>query len=326
MQTAVPATPPQTPGLLVITNEQWFDRWGLAEELIATFDQARDPSVPLSVPSSPANTIPEIGPNPILTAESFADAGIPAPTTASAAAPIGTTFDQATSAPLFANTTFLLDPPALGLPPSGVEHMQAKLRFQRRVNGGNFGLTPVTSDGPQTDSILVEFQPANQCVNTVRGSVVQSSVLTGLTFATSFDSTKSTTTMTFSDANGTVTLQPGPPPGAISFDLSHLQLWAVVMKKIQDVTGNQQLACGDIFAQDSSGNFTLQGPTATAIDDKNSVVYLLEVLTTKKVTDLAFTGGLRNAANLLFAGVQTGQQPQDADARVQRVLGSVQNG
>ena len=254
------------------------------------------------MPSSPANTIPEIGPNPILTAESFADAGIPAPTTASAAAPIGTTFDQATSAPLFANTTFLLDPPALGLPPSGVEHMQAKLRFQRRVNGGNFGLTPVTSDGPQTDSILVEFQPANQCVNTVRGSVVQSSVLTGLTFATSFDSTKSTTTMTFSDANGTVTLQPGPPPGAISFDLSHLQLWAVVMKKIQDVTGNQQLACGDIFAQDSSGNFTLQGPTATAIDDKNSVVYLLEVLTTKKVTDLAFTGGLRNAANLLFAG------------------------
>ena len=328
MQTAAPSSPPQTPGLLVITNEQWFERWGLAEELIATFDQARDPSVPLSVPAGPANTIPEIGPNPILTAKSFTDAGIPLPSAATAAAPIGTTFDQATSAPLFANTTFLLDPAALDLPPSGVEHMQAKLRFNRRVNAGNFVLATgasATSDGPQTDGILVEFQPANQCVNSVRGGVVQSSLLSGLTFATSFDSAHSTTTMTFSDTNGPLTLQPGPPPSKIVFDLSHLQLWAVVMKMIQDVTGSQELACIDIFAQDSSGNFILQGPTATAIDDRNSVVYLLEVLTTKKVTDLAFTGGLRNAANLLFAVVQTGQQPQDAEARVQRILGSIQN-
>jgi hypothetical protein len=329
MQTALSATPPQTPGLLVITNEQWFERWGLAEELIATFDQARDPSVPL--PASPgipdpANTIPEIGPNPILTADRFAKAGITPPIQPVAAgAPIGTTFDQATSAPLFANTMFQLDPATLGLPTSGVEHMQAKLRFQRRVNAGNFGPNPVTSDGRQTDSMLVEFQPANQCVNTVRGNLVQSSALTALTFATSFDSAHTTTTMTFSDTNGPLTLQPGPPPGPIAFDLSHLQLWAVVMKKIQDVTGNQQLACVDIFAQDSSGNFTLQGPTAAAIDDRNSVVYLLEVLTTKKASDLAFAGGLRNAANHLFAGLQTGQQAQDAEARVQRVLGSVQN-
>jgi len=328
MQTAASSSPPPTPGLLVITNEQWFERWGLAEELIATFDQARDPSVPLSVPAAPADTIPEIGPNPILTANSFTDAGIPRPSAATAAAPIGTTFDQATSAPLFANTTFLLDPAALDLPPTGVEHMQAKLRFNRRVNAGNFVLStgaPATSDGPQTDSILVEFQPANQRVNTVRGSVVQSSLLSGLTFATSFDSAHSTTTMTFSDANGPLTLQPGPPPSKIVFDLSHLQLWAVVMKMIQDVTGSPQLACIDIFAQDASGNFTLQGPTATAIDDKNSVVYLLEVLTTKKVRDLAFTGGLRNAANLLFAVPQLGQQAQDAEVRVERVLGSIQN-
>src|SRR5581483_4059345 len=276
------------------------ERWGLAEELIATFDQARDPSVPLPArpgATDPANTIPEIGPNPILTANSFTDARIPLPSAPTAAAPIGTTFDQATSAPLFANTTFLLDPAALDLPPFGVEHMQAELRFNRRVNGGTFGLkqvnpdgsqTDLISDGPPTDSILVEFQPANQCVNTVRGGVVQSSLLTGLTFATSFDSTHSATTMTFSDTNGPVTLQPGPPPSTIDFDLSHLQLWAVVMKLIQDVKGTGQLACVDIFAQDSSGNFTLQGPTAAAIDDKNSVVYLLEVLTTKKVTDLAF--------------------------------------
>jgi hypothetical protein len=335
MQTAATANPLQTPGLLVIANEQWFERWGLAEELIAIFDQARDPSTPLSVQDDP-NAIPEIGPNPILTADSFADAGITLPKNAGAtAAPIGTTFDQATSAPLFANTTFLLDPTTLGLPASGVEHMQAKLRFQRRVNGGVFGLkqvnpdgsqTDLIADGPPTDSILVEFQPASQCVNTVQGSVVQSSALSGLTFATSFDSAHSITTMTFSNSNGAVTLQPGPPPGKIAFDLSHLQLWAVVMKNIYDVTGSQKLACVDIFAPDASGNFTLQGPTATAIDDNNTVVYLIEVLTTKKASDLPFTGGLGKAANLLFAGVQTGQQPQDADARVQRVLGSIQNG
>lgn len=330
MQKATPTDPPQTPGLLVITNEQWYERWGLAEELITTFDQARDPSVP--VPTSPgindpANTIPEIGPNPILTAGSFADAGIKIGNVA-AAVPIGTTFDQATSAPLFANTTFLLEPATLGLPPSGVEHMQAKLRFQRRVNGERFGTNLSSPASSLTDSILVEFQPGNQRVNAIQGGgAVQSLLLSSLSFATSFDSGSSTTAMTFANAGAAVTLQPGPPPGRIVFDLSHLQLWAVVMKKICDVTGKPQLACLDILVQDASdpaGRFIVQGAGAKAIDATGCVVFLLEVLTTQKAADLGFKGGLRAAAALLFSNPQNGQAG-DVDARVQRVLGSVQN-
>jgi hypothetical protein len=164
-QPAVVTDPPQTPGMVVIANEQWFDQWGLAEQMVAGFDQARDPSVPLAVPLAGANPIPEIGPNPILSASSFGDTKITLLPSVPAD-PMGTTFDQATSAPLFANTTFLLDPPKLGLPAFGAEHLQARVSFKRVINGSNFGVGTAQTDpaSDSTGSFLIEFQPGGRLI------------------------------------------------------------------------------------------------------------------------------------------------------------------
>jgi len=324
-----PAAPSKSPAIVVIANEQCFDQWGLAEELVAVFDQARDPAVPLTVPADQANPIPEIGPNPILSVHNFADTkiklSVPVP-----ADPMGTTFDQATSSPLFANTTYLLDPSKLGLPISGVEHLQARVRFQRIVNGSYFGAAGTKVQSDPTDSFLIEFQPGSQQVNSISGGVVTPVNISDLTCQTSFVAAPSATAsatavLTFSNAAGPVTLQAGPTDSAL-FDLSHLQLWALMMRRIKDVTGNPQLTFVNWFVQDThdpAGRFIVQADDITAIDSSDCIVFLMEILSVPTIDLLAFQGGIKAAADLLFPPVKTGQQPQDTLARIARPFDGV---
>jgi len=318
--------PPQTPGILVVSNEQWFDQWGLAEELTATLDQARDPSVPLAVPTSQANPIPESGPNPILSASRFKDLvpndlGPTAPLD-----PMGATFDQGTSSALFANTTFELNPSNLGLPASGVEHFLARVRFNRSVRGDHFGLNQVQSQA--SDPFQIEFHPGDRQINAIQGGVTTATDVATLRFTTSVipapdANSHPTAVLSFSNPAGAVQLQSGPPQSGL-FDLSHLQLWALLFTKIQDVTGKARLSCVSIFVQEPSNpqEFIWQDSDtpSSVIDRTNCLVYLVEVLTVQPAALLPFRGGIRAAADLLLPAPVPSQQPGDTPARKQRLF------
>src|ERR1700722_18376489 len=88
--------------------------------------------------------------------------------------------------------------------------------------------------------------------------------------------------LSFSNAAGAVQLQPGPPQSGF-FDLSHLQLWALLVRKIQDATGAPRLSCVSIFVQDPCNpkQFIWQDSEnpGSLIDRTNCIVYLVEVLT-----------------------------------------------
>lgn len=158
--------PYPTPELLVVANEPWFQIGGLAEELRAEIALARDPTIPLTVADADADPIPELGPNPILSALAQSDAHLTYSSTAAAAYPVGTTFDLGPSA-LYNSTCFRLSPSALQwtgnnggyLQGQGLEHFEVKIRFRRTINGQAFGdNTLLESD--LTDAFLAEFQPS----------------------------------------------------------------------------------------------------------------------------------------------------------------------
>jgi hypothetical protein len=271
----------------VVVNEPWFQIGGLAEELRAELEPARDPSVPLSFPSSSANPMPEIGPAQTLTGKP-SDVQFGAQTEI-AAEPIGTTFDLATSAPLFGGACFKLKPSMLAwngqFPPSTrMEYFQAKVRFRRVINATKWGgADDLQSD--LTDAFLVEFQPSfihcNVQVLASDGSgtwVDEGPIaVTDLTFSIS----GSTLSFTWQDPQGTwhkgVKLVPGPPRTDL-FVPTNLKLWALVMQKITDAFGNQQLAPVDILPQSADGtSFTFSISAATIPTQTAVVIYLLQM-------------------------------------------------
>jgi len=291
----IPMTEPDStgtrklPDLLVIANEPWFAMGGLAEELRAELDLARDPSVPLSTPTLNANPIPEFGPNPILSATSLNQpkvgfSGSPAP-----ADPVGATFDQDSSAAFFGNTCFRLKSSMLlssasapygGVPvPDGLEHFEAKIRFRRVVNGAPFGL-PILSQSDLTDAFWVEFQSSFihcSVTPTPPGRVAIDDLRFSITGGTN---------LSFTWNKISVTPVAGPPAS------SQLQLWALVMRSIYDVTGNVQMAAVNILGP----GFAFPTPTS---DSPDLVVYLLEVLYSNEYHG-TFVSGIDNAAALLF--------------------------
>ena len=307
------------PDLLAIANEPWFTLAGLSEELHAELDLARDPSFPLSVSTAQANPIPELGPNPILSAQSLESSDLKFTTGAAIPAqPLGTTFDLDTTAPLFGNTCFRVRPSMLWssagifsgtLPPSGLEHFTARVRFKRVICGTAFGLPVDPQPSDLTDPFLVEFQSSfDHCF-----------VTNPATAATSLQKFKD---LTFSIANGAiqfayagapVTLQPGPPQNP------HLELWALVMNLVADATGQVQ---DQTFAADL---VSLTTPTTAPVSSAMGI-YILEVLCTEGYQG-TFTSGISNAAAMLFGNpADPNRLLSDVKARIQRCSPMISNG
>jgi hypothetical protein len=317
--------PYPTPELLVVANEPWFQIGGLAEELRAEIALARDPTIPLTVADADANPIPELGPNPILSALAQNDAHLTYSSTAAAAYPVGTTFDLGPSA-LYNSTCFRLSPSALQwtgnnggyLQGQGLEHFEVKIRFRRTINGQAFGdNTLLESD--LTDAFLAEFQPSFLHCN-VRNSngAVSTVAISNLQFSAAAI-TGNQTALTFWYQGGQVTLEPGPPNTPL-FDLSQprLKLWAVLIQQVTDVTGAPTIRALDIFAQDDDNPLQFVAPSAITGSSDGLSAYLIEVLDSNPASQSGtpFRGGINGAAQLLFPGASeplaTGQSPDTA--------------
>jgi hypothetical protein len=311
------------PNLLVIANEPWFSVGGLAEELHAQLDLSRDPSYPLDVPIQQANPMPELGPNPILSGESLESSKLTFRSgDASPAQPIGTTFDLATTSPLFGNTCFRLSPsmllsdidhasPFTGfLPADGLEHFQTRISFTRKVKASAFDPSQADLLSDPTDPFAVEFQSSfDHCLEASSGSPV---AFRDMAFQVS-----SGGTIQIYNGSTQLSLQPGPPLS------SQLELWILLMQTITDATGQDQTFALDMLAL----NYT------TAIPDSSHLsIYVLEVLCTKgnegrfqgtttttvqgnKIT----TPGITTAAKMLFGSpTDVNRLSTDCTARIQR--------
>lgn len=131
----------ETPGLLVVLAEPWFELGGLAEELdvrvahVPELEQKDGAVVPTG------NLLAQLGPDPIVEVNRVLAARKPGNEVqlAPAVGPIGFTFDTDTSAPLFVNSSFVLQPPPVvehphGPPSSDLSWFFVKLSVRRRLN------------------------------------------------------------------------------------------------------------------------------------------------------------------------------------------------
>ena len=309
----IPMTEPATgdtsllPDLLVIANEEWFTIGGPAEELYAELDLARDPNVPLSTPTLSANPMPELGPNPILSQVGLASQTNPFAGKAAPADPVGTTFDQNSTAALFGNTCFRLKssmlssaaPLYFGAPlSSGLEHFEAKIRFRRVINGEPFGLANPLVQSDLTEAFHVEFQSSFVHCVIAKGT----DPLTVVPTSSLAFSVTSGGQLQFQHGADDVTPKAGPPVS------SQLQLWALVMQNICDVTGAIQTTAVDILGPDFQGSIT---------NSPDLVVYLLEVLVSREYTG-KFDSGIAKAAALLFPTPTLTSSNPNAMARINR--------
>jgi hypothetical protein len=314
------------PDLLAIANEPWFSLGGLAEELHAELDLARDPSFPLTVPTAQANPIPEIGPNPIISAQGLEDSGVqfvPPPANSRPtvspipAQPLGTTFDENTTAPLFGNTCFRVRPSMVwsnaagqyygSLPHFGLEHFEAKVRFRRIIRTSAFGQqTDLASD--VTDPFAVEFQPSfDHCtVTDAKTKATSVEKFTDLTFEIAGGMVQ------FYSGTSLVSLKAGPPQDP------HLELWALVMNLVSDATGQLQ---DQTFAADLVSLNT----ATSATDSANMGIFILEVLCTEG-NQGTFKSGIPNAATMLFGDPNDPNRLlSDVKARLQRCSPMIPN-
>jgi hypothetical protein len=184
------------------------------------------------------------------------------------------------------------------LPPGGLEHFEARVRFTRVINGIPFGGTLPNLESKPTDPFPVEFQ--SSFVHVATGSSGTIPINDSLRFSIAGGK------LAFTSNNVAVVPQAGPPPSP------QLELWALLMRTISDVTGAEQTYPVDIL-----------GPGfATAIpDSKDFVVYLLEVLCSPGRQG-TFVSGIANARDFLFPDPQTGP---DAKARINRCSPQIRN-
>jgi hypothetical protein len=176
----------ETPGLLVVLNEPWFEYGGLAEDLVVEIADAKDPSKALGVSEDAKKcepqfcSRPELGPDPIVAGkavlitprfdldhESYFFKPL------ECHGPIGHTFDLDTTAPEFVNTSYLVPAPEL-LPSSlrlggtkrDLSRYFIKLRFQRRLKdikkigdtevlGGSYGWRKADKADPGGKLVLI---------------------------------------------------------------------------------------------------------------------------------------------------------------------------
>jgi len=145
----------QTPGLLVVVDEPWFEWAGLAEGLNARIVSATDP-------------------NGTELAEAGADPAVSNPANSGPAAieqrllpvgPIGFTFDTNTSAPIFDKSSFLLPAPRTMKPDGALIQADLswwflKLQFQRSLQPEGTDAYSPDLDSPWTAPLEAQLLPA----------------------------------------------------------------------------------------------------------------------------------------------------------------------
>ena len=285
-----PATSSVT-SLLAIADEPWPQVGGLAEQLRAAIQLTRDPSLPLDQASDPTRPpLPEIGPDPILFPTSLAPSQTPIVSFDGLGAPIGTTFDDLTAAPLFANTcfefslpTYVLDPVAKT--PLPIDWYQARITFTRELDS----CLTEQPRGSQlislpSDPFLVQFLPSSYHFryNTLPPSDPPP------TKPLNIRDPK----FSFSvDAAGNIQFQfgqqhvsPMAGPAGVNPPAEHLELWALVMHQITDAAGKPGQTYGGLYRADATGGFVplATGLPPSAAAKSSDSIYLLEVQTDSK--------------------------------------------
>jgi hypothetical protein len=307
-----PAKPPQvapapSSSLLVILEEPWFEVGGLAEELHIVIDSA---STVIDLNGQGLITLPEIGPDPLLPISSAPDLQkFKSPLVeAKAGSPMGTTFDEASAAPLFANTCFQFDLTDLAgvLGVKSLDWYMAKVQFKRtlrldRIANGNQQNLPLES--ALTESSWVQFLPSSDHF-TAQGTLAPTHI-DNISF-----STPDAVTVTLSPA-----LQAGPVSMPVSPARPVFELWSLLMRDITDATGHTS----EVFvalSRDVDGKIQTVDTAGSSLISAATHLYLLEVQKTLK----AVNPPTQSWINDLFP---TGDLTHDATYRVVRISGKI---
>jgi len=296
--------------LLVIANEPWHQTAGLAEQLTASIE----------VTSNPDMTIrPQIGPDPILSgaplsptlAATFQTTSGPTITEAtSIGTPIGTTFDQVTDAPLFANTCFHVRLPqnqdSAGNFDKSLDWIMAKLQFSRTIDRAMYDTTlGAAPQSPLTDGTWVELLPSSDHFSSSAGPVAVTDLVFQTGTAVSLRQQSSPTTV--------ITLQPSASSGG------QLELWALLMQSIVDAAGLPgEVYIGLVSISGSSVNLTPDPPNLAQADH----LYLLEVQKTTEASEVEKQTPSPNWFDRLFPPA-TSTSPTNAAYRVVRLSNGI---
>jgi hypothetical protein len=243
--------------LLVILDEPWYQTGGLAEQLELMLDIA---SVQLTGQANPTQ-LAQLGPDAIFKKNGLAQKQFAFKATGK---PMGTTFDEASAAPLFANTCFQFDLTSLAVAAGvgSLDRYQAKVHFVRSLREDR------TLDGalfsPITESTWVEFQPSSDHFTSKDGTHLVH--VSEITFTT----------------GKTLSLSPEVTAGPLDGDDSGtLQLWMLLMRDVIDATGHAGEAYVGLYRQDGSFQAAMSRAGAVATLTDATHLYLLEVHTTK---------------------------------------------
>jgi hypothetical protein len=293
----------QTPGLLVVLNEPWYDWAGLAEQLEVQIASVTDPL---------GNSRLQAGPDPVVSNPDYSAAGAPAlialEANPPAIGPVGFTSDTNTNAPLFAITSFIVPAPrqqnADGtFIPIELSWWLLQLQFRRTLNpdGTAFFGTGLNSDW--TAPMQAQLLPAANLWNvTVNGNAAR--VDTQDLQAVS----NGAAGISLLDSNGDqVTVN------ALPFDstsTNRFEVWALLMIELQDAFGySGQEAFVNMVPFASLAALPASGATSLRLVE----IQAMNPLSTQR------TGWTDLAGDLFPQGSQAPVDPAMARARIVRV-------
>ncbi|MGA7241469.1 MAG: hypothetical protein WBY44_37650, partial [Bryobacteraceae bacterium] len=224
----------QTPGLMVVLNEAWYEWAGLAERF-----EVQIASV--SVPQALGGAVRlQAGPDPVISNPDFGAAGAPVPVNFEpnppAIGPVGFTFDTNTNAPLFSSTSFIVPAPRQLNPDGSLTPLElswyfVQLQFRRTLNPDGTQNYSQQLDSDTTAPLQAQFLPAANLWNvTVNGTPGRMD--TSIMQATS--SAGAGISLIDSNSNG-ITVNPLP------FDATstnRFEVWALLTVELQDAFGH----------------------------------------------------------------------------------------
>jgi hypothetical protein len=303
---------------LVIADEPWPQIGGLAEELIASIQLAPDPAAPLDS-FDPGTPLPEIGPDPILFSSAYSGPSNPAFLTPGA--PIGTTFDDLSSAPLFANTCFHFPLPD-GL--DAADWQMAKMTFTRSLRPDLTTPAPGTVlQSAPSDPVWVQFLPSSyhfryQKVGAAAPEPTPLNVAQ-LRFQPAAQGIQ------FSFNGKPVTILSGPAGFPAR---PQLEIWAMLMQQITDVGGKSGETYRGLFRAAEDGSFqpmagTMIGKQVAYTPVASDILYLLEVQ--KDTRDIDIGADPRGVPAALFAPTVATNPDAEVTHRIVRLSPRIAN-
>jgi hypothetical protein len=331
----IPLTEPLDPAscdtrtnLLVIADEPWFQVGGLAEKLNAKIQFAPDPTVPL-YQSGAGVPIPEFGPDPTLFADGFpwvqTDKQQDTLIFPATGAPIGTTFDDLSAAPLFANTCFHFELPDSNGKQFPFDWYMVKLSFTRALDP-SFTTPPtgVVLESAATDAVWVQILPSSYHFRYSIGATEQPGPLsvTQLKFQPAGQGIQ------FLLGTDKVNVLAGPAGVPVSKQPPQLEIWVMLMQQITDAAGKPGEAYRGLFRADpATGVFkpitktNIGNVPAGYTPSSNDVVYLLEVQKDFRMADI--TEGV--PAALFSPSISTSNPDSEITHRIVRLSSRIAN-